>query len=134
MANYFIRIDESPDVRRKLLEASKSCIQVLRQHQKIQETRQQKLQMMNELRAELRGLTLLINRAEQLMPMLSDKEFQELQARHAPPKEVKKVVMKKIEIKQPVKQPDVMQARPAALPVDKLTQRLQEIERKLENI
>ena len=78
MANYFIKIEDGPDVRRKILESSKGCLQVLKVYQQLVIIRGQKLSLIAQLRRELKEITLLVNHAESLMPVITDKELEEM--------------------------------------------------------
>jgi hypothetical protein len=94
MASYFIKIDQSPEVRRKLLEASKATIHILKSYQDIIVTRSQKMSEMQTLRRDLKELTMLMNKAEALLPILSDKELQEMAPKELPKLEAVKIVGK----------------------------------------
>jgi hypothetical protein len=85
MGNYFIKVEDGPDVRRKILESSKATLHVLHGHQQLKIVRSEKLSLMNALRQQMKELTLLINRAETLMPQLTEAEVQELQPKPLPP-------------------------------------------------
>jgi hypothetical protein len=78
MGNYFIKIEDGPDVRRKILESSKASLQVLKIYQQLVITRSQKLSLIAQLRREMKEITVLLNHAESLMPVLSDKEIEEM--------------------------------------------------------
>jgi hypothetical protein len=98
MGNYFIKIDDSPDVRRKLLESSKASLHILKSYHDLLKIRGEKVTQLQRLRTELRELTILINRAESLMPQFSDQELAQLAPPPAPkapaPKPVGKWVKK----------------------------------------
>jgi tRNA A37 threonylcarbamoyladenosine synthetase subunit TsaC/SUA5/YrdC len=79
MSSYFIKIEDGPEVRRRILESSKASIHVLRGYQELLKIRGEKLTHMNHLKTQLRELTLLLNRAESLMPQLTEREMMELQ-------------------------------------------------------
>jgi hypothetical protein len=72
-------------------------------HQDIIVTRSEKLSMMKQLRRDLKDLTLLMNKAESLLPLLSDKELREMMPKDLPkidePKAVKVVKKKKMPAK-----------------------------------
>lgn len=85
MANYFIMVEDGPDVRRKLLESSKASLHVLKGYHELLRIRGEKLTHMNALRNQLKELTILVNRAEALMPTLTERELEELQPRAAKP-------------------------------------------------
>jgi hypothetical protein len=94
MSNYFIKIEDGPEVRRKILESSKASIHVLKSYQELLRVRGEKLTQMNHLKTQLRELTLLLNRAELLMPQLTEREVAELQSKPEPVKVVPKVAVK----------------------------------------
>jgi hypothetical protein len=79
MGNYFIRIDDATDLRRKILESSKASLHVMRGSRQLVRIRSEKQTMLKALRRELKELTMLINRLEQLTPALSEAEMQEMQ-------------------------------------------------------
>lgn len=80
MGNYFIRIDDAPDLRRKVLESSKASLHMLKGYQQLVRIRGEKISLMNDLRRELKEITVLLNRIEELTPTLSDAELAEMQA------------------------------------------------------
>ncbi|HIH24443.1 TPA: hypothetical protein HA251_05390 [Candidatus Woesearchaeota archaeon] len=84
MGNYFIKVDDGPDVRRKILESSKAGLHLLHGHQKLKVLRGEKLSLMNDLRQHMKELNVLINRAETLMPELTEAEAAELQPKQLP--------------------------------------------------
>lgn len=84
MGNYFIKVDDGPDVRRKILESSKAGLHLLHGHQKLKVLRGEKLSLMNDLRQHMKELNILINRAETLMPELTEAEAAELQPKQLP--------------------------------------------------
>jgi hypothetical protein len=90
MGNYFIKIEDGPDTRRKLLESSKGALHVLRGYQELLRVRSEKVSHMHALRQELRELTVLINRAESLLPVLTEREVEELNPKQELPKIVEK--------------------------------------------
>jgi hypothetical protein len=81
VGSYFIKIEDGPDVRRKILESSKASIHVLKGYQQLLAIRGQKLSLMNDLRRQLKELTLLLNRADALMPQLTAQELAEFNQR-----------------------------------------------------
>ena len=78
MGDYFIRIDDAPDLRRKILESSKASIHVLRGYQQLLKTRGEKQTMLRALRREMKEITLLVNRMEELIPSLTKTELQRM--------------------------------------------------------
>lgn len=78
MGDYFIRIDDATELRRKTLESSKASINILREHNKLLRIRKAKLQLIQSLRRELKDLTSLMNRLEGTVPRLTKSEVQEL--------------------------------------------------------
>lgn len=78
MGDYFIRIDDATDLRRKLLESSKATIHILRGHQHLAQVRSEKLTLQKSLRRELKEITMLMNRMDELIPQLTKSEVQEL--------------------------------------------------------
>ena len=90
--SYFIKIEDGPDVRRKILESSKASLHTLKGYHDLLRIRGEKLSLMNDLRRQLKELTLMVNRAEQLMPIFTERELAELQ-----PKQTKPVPAKIVE-------------------------------------
>ena len=84
MSSYFIKIDDGPDVRRRLLESSKASLHTLRGYQELIKIRNEKLGLMSTLRRQMKEVTVLLNYAESLMPQLSERELAELQPKAAP--------------------------------------------------
>lgn len=78
MGDYFIRVDDATDLRRKILESSKASVHILRTYHKLERTRGAKLTLIKSLKRELKDLTLLINRLEEITPNLTKTELQEL--------------------------------------------------------
>jgi len=155
MANYFIRVEDAPDFRRRMLESSKGALHVLKGYQNLLVIRGQKLTMMNQLRSELRQLTVLINRAEQMLPVLTERELAELNPSKTQKelpvldenwmrKENRKVFIaapkKKITAEVPLPKTSLPPAPREAKPVQKMTElerleaALSSIEEKLGNI
>lgn len=95
MGSYFIKIEDGPEVRRKLLESSKATLHTLKGYHELLRIRGEKLSHMNQLRRELKELTVLVNRVESLMPQLTPAEMEELQ-----PKPVKFMPVKSVPVKQ----------------------------------
>ena len=79
MGDYFVKIEDGTDLRRKVLESSKGALHILREQRHLQEIRGEKVALMNQLRANMRELTTLINKAEQLLPAIADAELLQLQ-------------------------------------------------------
>jgi len=74
---YFIRIEDGPDTRRKLLESSKATLHILRGYQELLRVRSEKATLMNQLRREMKEVTVLLNRLESDMPILTEREMAE---------------------------------------------------------
>jgi hypothetical protein len=85
MGNYFIKIEDAPDLRRKILETSKAGLRILHDYQQFKVKRAEKLTLMSDLRQQLRELNLLINRVEALLPEMTEAEAQELRPASLPP-------------------------------------------------
>jgi hypothetical protein len=157
MANYFIKIEEGPEVRRKILESSKASLHVLKGYQQLLIVRGQKLTLMNDLRHELKELTVLLNRAETLMPQLSQQEIAELTPKPVPKPvpaapvkpepvkakqgnrkvfvaaPVKKVITEAVPV-QPAQEPQAPVVPPRMTELEKLEAALSEVEAKLGNL
>jgi hypothetical protein len=94
MANYFIKIEDGPEVRRKILESSKASLHTLKGYQELLRIRSEKISHMNALRMQLKEMTVLLNRAEMLMPQLTENEVAELQPKAASAKPLVKPLTK----------------------------------------
>lgn len=84
MGSYFIKIEDGPDVRRRILESSKASLHTLKGYHALLKVRGEKQTHMNMLRTQMKELTMLINRAEALLPQLSEREIAELQPKAKP--------------------------------------------------
>ena len=84
--HYFVRIEDAKGMRRKVLESSKASLNVLKSYNSLHRIRSKKRTMMKMLRRELKDLTLLVNRMEELLPSLTKKEIRELQKNEPLPK------------------------------------------------
>lgn len=84
MGSYFIKIEDGPDVRRRILESSKASLHTLKGYHALLKIRGEKQTHMNMLRTQMKELTVLINRAEQLLPQLTEREIAELQPKALP--------------------------------------------------
>lgn len=78
MNDYFIRIEDSKELRRNLLQSSKLDIQILKQEHDIKRIRQEKHLLLGELRTKLKEITFLLTELEQHMPEHTKKELEEL--------------------------------------------------------
>jgi len=136
MGNYYIKLEDAPDVRRKILESSKASIHTLRGYRQIIVSRNEKLTLMNQFRAELKEVTVLLNRAESLMPVLTEREVQELQPSVedaiVEKRKEKKLGAKKQEKNIYVQLSEVMPKKKTD--VERLEEALMQIEKKLGNI
>lgn len=112
MSDYFIRIDDATDLRRKVLECSKASINVLRSYQQIIKVRGEKQTMISSLRRELKELTMLLNKAEAFVPALSKSEVEVV----APKKVETPNLPMKVQVKVPPQKP-VLQ-KPKVAPKD----------------
>jgi hypothetical protein len=134
MENYFIKIEDGPDTRRKLLESSKASLHVLKTYQQLLQIRGEKLHLINSLRKELKEITVLLNQAEQLMPVVSEKELAQMLPKKVPEQE--KVIVQKQKMPKIKGKEDVFIAIPKNKPVElqRLEDQLADIESKLGNL
>lgn len=72
--HYFVKIDESVEVRRKLLESSKLIIQCLKGYYQLLAIRKLKREIMENLKREIKELTIILNKVESDLPIISEKE------------------------------------------------------------
>lgn len=77
MNDYFIRMEDARGVRRRILEASKASLHILRGYQQLQVTRSEKRTLIRSLRRELKELTMLVNHLDEMMPTLTRAEVGE---------------------------------------------------------
>jgi len=89
-ATFFVRLADRRDVRRTLLETSKAAIHCLRAYQDLVRVRGEKVAAIERARQELRGLTVLLNRFEKLLPELSEADLSSIRLR--PPDQADKAV------------------------------------------
>lgn len=78
MTNNFIRIEDAKYLRRKVLESSKASLSILKSYQHLLKVRGEKETLMRSLRKEMKELTILVNKLEEMMPTLSDEELKML--------------------------------------------------------
>jgi hypothetical protein len=65
---FFVRVTEPNEVRKNLLEGSKSIIQNLKSYQKILAIREKKLSAMNNLKTDVKEIKLLVDKLRDLLP------------------------------------------------------------------
>ncbi len=159
MGSYYIKVEDSPDVRRKLLESSKAGLHILHSYQELKIVRNEKLSMMLHLRQQMKELNLLLNRVETLMPELTDAEAKELMVQPLPKpvefiapvrkekpvntssknvfiKAPKQTVTSKVEVKVPELEPvqKVVEKSKPLTELEKLQKALEEVESKLDRL
>lgn len=125
-ATYFVRIDNPSDLRKQVLENSKSVIESLRRFEKIKDMRAEKLNNIIKLKQIMSEIFELTSRLRSTMP----------QAKMTPT--LKKRPMKKAEKSQLMKMPA---AKPISAPkarpsndLDKLESELSEVESRLSKL
>ena len=128
--SYFIKIEDAPEVRRKVLESSKASIHILKGYQELLVIRSEKLGLMNQLRRDLKEITLLMNRAEALMPVLDDAEIKQFVPQELPKLEPR-TKLKPKRSDQQIEQKPVQQAISEK---ERLEIALQRLEERLGNI
>lgn len=84
---YFVKLDEGRNIRRTILESSKSSIQILKDEQELLQLRERKKVLLSQARKEFKELNKLLGQLEKAMPQLTKKELDELRP--------KKVIVKK---------------------------------------
>lgn len=140
---YFIKLDDGKNLRKKVLESSKSSLQILKGYQNLLDVRKRKSQLLEALRTDMKELTLLVNKLEELLPQFTKKELKELQpaiSEEAPPpakkgktkgkKTKKKAVVlpelpeteKKVYLGHPEKKTPVPDVKPKEEPEEKILQ------------
>lgn len=85
MSNYFIKVYDAKDTRRKLLESSKASIHILKGFQRLQKTRGEKLSLIKHFRHELKEITVLVNRLDELLPQFTEQELKNMKEAAALP-------------------------------------------------
>ena len=75
MVNYFVKVIDSKEVRRDVLEGSKETIAILRTQDEIAELRARKRELHKRLRRETRELSGLLVELEAALPQLTKKEL-----------------------------------------------------------
>ncbi len=86
MGEYFIKVTDGKDFRRRILEASKASINIMRSHHELKEVRKEKLHLVKSVRAQLRELTILVNMLNDAMPSLTRAELKALESLESMPK------------------------------------------------
>jgi len=71
MSDYFVKVQDAKTLRKRVLEASKGSINILRSYHYLRDVRQQKIDMIEQLKQELKELSLLVNMVSDNMPTLS---------------------------------------------------------------
>ncbi len=75
MGHYFIRVEDAKNLRRKVLESSKASLNVLKGYQTLLKVRGEKMTLMKNLRANLKELSILVNKVDEIMPHLTKQEI-----------------------------------------------------------
>ena len=132
----YVNIENPADVRRALLEASKSLVHILKGQHSIKQLRAPKHRMAEELRSILAQINELVAQAKQLMPEL---DAAALPQEPRPTQKMGKVATAKRKSaaarKQPVaKESKIAQPAPAEDHIDRLERELRNIEQKLKSL
>ncbi len=72
---FYVRLDDSKDVRRTLLETSKAAIHCLRSYQDLVRVRGEKAAALDALRREMRELTMMLNQLDKMLPTMGEGEL-----------------------------------------------------------
>lgn len=67
--SYYVNIRRPIEIRRALLEASRSCIYSLKAYQGFLEKREEKLKELNILRVQMKEINLLYNKLREVLPI-----------------------------------------------------------------
>lgn len=124
----YIGIENPAEVRRALLESSKSLIKILQKGERLRENKRQKQQLILQLKETMREISQLISQLKSQMPKV---RISSLPRRHA----TKPIVHAAEGAKQAMKQ--VSMPKPRAVPLtesQKLERELQDIEEKLKRL
>lgn len=130
----YVNIENPADVRRALLEASKSLVHILKGQHSVKQLRVPKHRMAEELRSILAQINELVAQARQLMPELGAAALPE---EPRPMQRIAKAAKPKSAAarKQPMaKEAEITQPAPAEEHVDRLERELRNIEQKLKSL
>jgi hypothetical protein len=111
----FVKLNKSVDFRRNILESSKMIIHIMQDNRKLKIIREKKLKLIDELKDDLKEITLLIDKLDDRMP---DKHLRE---------------EKPVEEK-PVKDKKKPAIEETATDVNRLEYTLEKIEKKLSSL
>lgn len=120
----YVGIDDSVEVRRDILEASKSMVRILKGQNNLSTIRAAKNKLIEELRAKVGELNQLVVEARHALPHMEDSSL--------PKPTVQKVETAKAEQPKPQKAPTPQ--RKVEAHVDKFERELQDIEDKLRSL
>jgi len=128
---YFVCVKEPDQVRINLLESSKFILHTLRINQKITNIREKKISYIQELKNNIKELSLLLTKLESLMPHheLFKKEIEDMKKALA--KHPKKISKKSVNTK-PAHSVSSVNTNSSEL--DKINKALADIEKKLNGI
>jgi inorganic triphosphatase YgiF len=130
--DFFVCIQNPKNLRRNLLESSKSTLSILKQVYTVKQIREAKHEVMDSVINELRELKILVQKTDDLMPKHTREELKKL----VPEIEIKKKSASKREkfsLKDKEELAQQLQAQPGS-DMDKLTRALSDIEKKLQNL
>lgn len=136
---YYMRIEDPPELRKALLESSKDIILGLKDYHKLKSMKKNKLELIEVLKDQMKEITFLM---EKLNDKIPDKELEyeaDLveKAEHPPVVEEAKVETVDVPEEQPESKPVEIAPKPEPKPVsemDKLQNALSSIENKLSKL
>ncbi len=123
---FFMRISNPNIFRRNLLEASKLTLTILKQTHRVKQIREAKHEAMSLIAKEVKELRLLVQKADELLPNYTKAELKKF----FPETKTKELSEEKTE----TPAPKIKSARAAVSEVDKLTQAIEDIQRKLQSL
>lgn len=132
--SYFVKINDSSGMRKRILESSKDILHVLRGYHRILDIRDEKKEMAERLKKELVEITFLIEKLEKLLPEQSLKEIEAYLPRKSKKKHASKKRSKKGESKDDPKQNSKKSREPKLTEVEKLERALSNIEDRLSKL
>lgn len=115
----FVGITSGNDLRKSMLECSKSILESLKEHEKFKSIKEEKMRLVNEFKGEIKDISRLINALRMSLPKVKEAE-------------IKKPDVKRVEFEKP-KMVNTEKPREKT-ELEKLEEELSEIESKLDSL
>tara|TARA_Y100000310_G_scaffold319160_1_gene374097 strand:+ start:307 stop:681 length:375 start_codon:yes stop_codon:yes gene_type:complete len=114
----FVGITNGNDLRKSMLECSKGILESLKEHEQLKNIREEKVELIHQLKGDVKDLSKLINSLKGYLPKVKD------------------AGIKKVEVKKAVSEPKMVKIEKpkASSEVEKLENALNDIEAKLNSL